>query len=489
MPTIVRKLTDVQANLDALARQHRVPGASLGILSGDEFLELATGVVNTRTGVPTTPDSLFQIGSNTKLYTATLVMQLVDEGRVDLDAPVRTYVPELRLADDQAARDITVRMLLTHTSGIQGDYFDDFGRGDDCLERYVASFETLTQIHQPMKLWSYCNSAFCLAGRVVEKVTGTWWHEVLRERLLGPLGCRSTTVLLEEMVAHRYAVGHVVAPGQREPTVPPRVMMSRAHAAAGSLTSSTPRELLNRFVRFHLDGGLAPDGSRVLSQASVAAMQEKQYSMAGAPGLGREIGLAWMLNQWDGERVIGHGGGTIGQLSYLQVLPDRRFGVCLLTNAATGGFLWRDLGGWLFEELAGVTMPGVQKPPATPPTLDLTKYTGRYERLGLTQDVTVEDGQLVMTVQQSGPTADPNAPAQKLRLRPIDAHSFYTKAPGGEMIAGFLEHDRDGRPGYTHLGGRAARRVRDAKPPKKPTAKSSSSVNPVAGKARSGRRA
>jgi Beta-lactamase class C and other penicillin binding proteins len=459
MATIVRKLTDIQANLDALARQHRVPGASLGILNGDEFLELATGVVNKNTGVPTTPDTLFQIGSNTKVYNATLVMQLVDEGLVDLDSPVRKYVPELKLADEQAAEQISVRMLLTHTSGMQGDYFDEFGRGDDCLERYVASFETLTQIHEPDKLFSYCNSGFCLAGRVIEKVTGKWWHEVLREKLFAPLGCRATTVLLEEMVAHRYAVGHVGAPGATELSVPPRVMMSRAHAASGSLTSSTPREVLNRFVRFHLDDGRGPDGSRLLSAASVRAMQEPQFSMPGAVGLARQVGLSWMLNEWSGERVIGHGGGTIGQLSFLQVLPDRRFGVCLLTNSATGGALWRDLGTWLFEELAGVQMPAVAKPAAKPPALDLAKYTGKFERLGVSQEITVEDGELVMVMCQTGPLADPNAPPQKLRLQPIDKESFYSRGPAGEMLVGFLEFDADGRPTYTHIGGRAARRV------------------------------
>src|SRR5262245_61039015 len=113
MTTIVSKLNEIQSTLDALARQHKVPGASLGILSGDEFLEFATGVTNLNTNVPVTPETLFQIGSNTKVYTTTLVMQLVDEGKVDLDAPVKKYVPELKLKDKKAESAITVRMLVT----------------------------------------------------------------------------------------------------------------------------------------------------------------------------------------------------------------------------------------------------------------------------------------------------------------------------------------------------------------------------------------
>ena len=166
MTTVVSKLTEIQSLLDALARQHKVPGASLGIYAGDEFVEFATGVTNINTNVPVTPNTLFQIGSNTKVYTTTLVMQLVDQGKVDLDAPAKKYVPELKLTDSAAEKAITVRMLLTHLSGIEGDYFDDFGRGDDGLAKYVESFATLGQIYSPGEMWSYCNSGFCLAGLI-----------------------------------------------------------------------------------------------------------------------------------------------------------------------------------------------------------------------------------------------------------------------------------------------------------------------------------
>src|SRR5207302_5133090 len=191
-------------------------------------------------------------------------MQLVDQGKVDLDAPAKKYVPELKLTDSAAEKAITVRMLLTHLSGIEGDYFDDFGRGDDGLAKYVESFATLGQIYSPGEMWSYCNSGFCLAGLIVEKVTGEPYHKVLREKLLTPLYCPATTVLMEEMLAHSCAVGHMVPGPGKEPVVPPRVMMSPSHAPAGSMTTSTPREVM-RFVRMHLDDGKAPDGKRVLS--------------------------------------------------------------------------------------------------------------------------------------------------------------------------------------------------------------------------------
>jgi CubicO group peptidase (beta-lactamase class C family) len=476
VPTIVAKLSDIQHALDALAKQHRVPGASLGILSGDEFLEFATGVTSTATGVPVTPETLFQIGSNTKVYTASLVMQLVDEGKVDLDEPVRKYVPELQLADKKAAAQITVRMCLTHTSGIQGDYFDEFGRGDDCLEQYIASLGKITQVHPPGELWTYCNTGFCLAGRVIEKVTGKYWHEALRDKLLAPLGLRRTSVLLEEMIAGRYAVGHVIASAGADPVPSQRVMMSRCHAPAGSLTSSTPREVL-RFARMHLEEGKAPDGTQVLSAKSVRAMQETQTKLPLASGLGNTMGIGWLMGDWDGERMIRHGGGTIGQLSYLNVLPDRRFGICLLTNAGTGGLLWNDLGRYLFDELAGVKMPETPKPPAEPPALPLRNYTGTYERLGVQTEVTTDKGGLLMTIKQTGPLAGPNAQAQKIHLDAIDAEVFGAKLGGLPMVAGFMNFDKQGHPTYLHFGGRASRRMAT-----KPKARAKGSKSPASKK-------
>src|SRR5437764_5255618 len=117
----------LEQRLRELSAKHRVTGASLAILDGDQSIEAATGVINQETGVEVTSDTLFQIGSITKVFTTTLVMQLVDEGRVDLDAPVKTYLPEFRVADDDATESVTDRQLLDHNSGIDGDFFENTG--------------------------------------------------------------------------------------------------------------------------------------------------------------------------------------------------------------------------------------------------------------------------------------------------------------------------------------------------------------------------
>jgi CubicO group peptidase (beta-lactamase class C family) len=464
MTTLVAHLRDVQETLDALARRHRVPGATLAIAAGDELVDFATGTLNVNTGVEATTDSIFQIGSNTKLFTTTLVMQLVDEGAVDLDAPVRRYLTGFSLNDPSAAREITVRQLLTHTSGIQGDYFDGFGRGDDAIERYVDSLSGIDLVHRPGQMWSYCNSGFVVAGRLAEVLRGAPYHQLLKDRICAPLGLRRTTVLVSEMLRHRSAVGHVPGP-DGQPMVPPTVVMEYAQAPAGSMTTATAAELV-RFVQMHLDDGAAPNGTQVLSADSVRAMQEVQATLPPTSSVPLTQGLGWLMHEWGGKKVIGHGGGTIGQLSFLEAIPEDGLVVALLTNGMSGGLLWRDLARWLFDELAGVQPALAPKVPANPPALNLERYAGTYERLGLRNTVTLEGGELVLRAEPTGAVAElqqGQPPAPPVHLRPIDRERFGAKVNGVDTVLVFSEFER-GRPGYL-FGGRAARRVGGRRPP------------------------
>ena len=458
MASLLSRLGDLQDALDTLARRHKVPGASLAVAREDELLDFATGVVNADTGVETTPDSIFQIGSNTKVFTATLVMQLVETGQVDLDEPVRTYLKDFALDDRTAAGEITVRQLLTHTSGIQGDYFKGFGRGEDAIERYVASLADIDLVHRPGEMWSYCNSGFVTAGRLAEVVTGQPYHQLLAEKICGPLRLSSTTIRVEEMVAKRCAVGHVPGPGGK-PMVPPVVVMEYASAPAGSLTTSTAAELV-RFAQMHLRGGAGPDGGAVLSPASTRAMQEPQVALPPGTGSDGRMGIGWILDTWSGKRVIWHTGGTIGQSSFLYCVPDESLVVTLLTNSATGGLMWRDLGRWLFDELAGMSVPQPPKAADPPPALDLAKYAGTYERYGVRAVVTVDGDALALQQELTHELAEmqpAQPPAPPVKLRPIDKERFALKMAGADAVVSFSGFQA-GRPAYLFLG-RAARRT------------------------------
>ena len=196
------------ARLNELATAARVPGAVLGIWSGGQEILAAHGVLNSATGVAATSYSLFQVGSITKIWTATMIMQLIDEGLLSLDTTVSEALPGMRLGVCDVGGDVTVRHLLTHTSGIDGDIFTDTGRGDECVERYVALLARAPSVFTPGAAYSYCNSGYVLLGRIIEVFDGQSWDESIRERLTGPLSITQTVTLPEEAILHRAAVGH-----------------------------------------------------------------------------------------------------------------------------------------------------------------------------------------------------------------------------------------------------------------------------------------
>ena len=456
MAEVDARLAEVPALLADAAKRFRVPGAALAVLDGDAPFESATGVVNARTGVEATTDSVFEIGSITKVWTTSLVMQLVEEGRVELDAPVRRYLPELALADRAAAEAITVRMLLTHTSGIEGDFFQPAGRGDDAVERYVLACAALPQLHPPGRLWSYCNSGFVLAGRIVEKLRGCSWDEALRRHLLAPLGTEGMGTFPEEALRFRAAVGHFLHPKTGDVVMAPLWPEPRASGPAGATPFAFARDLC-RFARMHLDGGVAQGGQRVLAEASVRAMQERQVALP-VGQLASAWGLGWMLFDWSGRRVIGHDGGTSGQFAFLRVVPERRVAVALLTNGGDAAGLYREVFGHVLGALCGIALPPL--PEANPALVtDLSRFVGRYERLAASLDVALEDGRLVARQRWKRPPFPvPDPPPFPLEL--VDERTLLMRLPpaGTPAAVSCLELDAAGRPGYL-LAGRLHRRV------------------------------
>ncbi len=443
-----------QRRLTTLAARHGVIGAALGILRGDELVQAATGVLNIKTGVEVTTDSLFQIGSITKVWTTTLVLQLVEEGLLDLNAPVVAVLPELQLSDPDVAKQVTMRHLLTHTSGIDGDVFEDTGRGDDCLEKYVEVLADVSQNHPLGATWSYCNSGFSLAGRVIEKLTGKTWDQVLRERIIAPLELEHTVTLPEEALMHRAAVGHV-KPDQLAP-----VWSFQRSAGPAGLISSTVADVL-AFAKLHLNGGLAPNGKRVLPETAVAEMAVKQAEVPDKSVVD-SWGLGWMRFSWDGQQVIGHDGGTIGQAAFLRLLPAEGLAVTLLTNGGGVGDLYDELFREIFEELADVTMPTPLAPPATPPTVNVERHTGRYERGGSTQEVLIRDGEAVLRTTFTGPLAAlmPEVTQERALVAVDDSGDLFAIRPEGELAwSAVTFYSLPTGEKYLHLGLRATPEV------------------------------
>ena len=449
------------ARLKELASRTRVHGATLGIWSGGQEMLAAHGVLNAATRVPVTTDSLFQVGSITKIWTATMIMQLIDEGLLALDTAVSRALPGVRLGAGDVGDRVTVRHLLTHTSGIDGDIFTDTGRGDECVQRYVDELAGAPSVFTPGAAYSYSNSGYVLLGRIIEVLDGQSWDESLRERLTRPLSVTRTVTLPEEAILHRAAVGH------NRCGTPVHVWgLPRSVGPAGLITA-TASDLLT-FARLHLDGGVTADGKRLLSEASVAAMQSPCAAIPEFSAPGAAIGLGWRLSRWDDRTIIGHDGDTIGQSAYLRIDPEAGVAACLLTNSSASETLYREVFSEVFGALAGVTVPAPPRPgPAgAGGTTDLERYAGRYERTSRRLDVSVRDGQLRIVLTMTGNLAAlTDSEPEELLLHPAEpfdssATRFVLRSrddePWGPLSFGQLG---DGTP-YIYLSGRVTPRVR-----------------------------
>ncbi len=449
--------TTLQERLDDARERHGTPGASVAVLSEDGVGAAASGVLNLDTGVETTTDSLFQIGSITKVWTTTMVMQLLDEGLVELDAPVRRYLPGFRVADEGVSEAVTLRHLLTHTSGIDGDHFADPGRGDDALEKYVESCATLRQVLPLGATMSYCNTGFSILGRVIEVATDSVWDAALGARLVEALELRHTATLPEDVLRYRAAMGHIQPPGQELRTAPAWGLPRSAGPAGAICASATD---LVEFARMHVSGGKSAAGTQVVGRDAVAAMQERQTTVpsGGRGPFAGHWGLGWGIHDWNGRTVIGHDGGTIGQSSFLRVVPDAGVAVALLTNGGNAIALFRDLASDLLAEVAGVEVPGEVAPPGEPLPFDPSLYVGTYEREGASFDVVARDGGMVAveTVTGLGSEMTPEPFELPLLLLDEDDDLFLTQhpaAPGIWLPVRFLTL-RDGTR-CMHAGGRA----------------------------------
>lgn len=395
-----------RGRLTELAARYHVPGASLGILRNGEITDVAAGVLSVDSGFRTTPDSIFQIGSISKVWTATLIMQLVDEGALDLDAPIREVLPDFAVADAEVSATVTTRHLLTHTSGIDGDVFDDTGRGDDAVAKYVALLATVGQNHPLGVTFSYCNSGYSVLGAIVEKLTGMTWDQALAERICKPLGLTATVTLPEQMLLHAAAVGHVGGGEEGPARQAPVALLPRGVGPAGLITARAHDVLC--FARMHLHGGLTPDGRRMLSAESAAAMAQFQAEIPDLHTLGDSWGLGWIRFAWGTDRdvrVIGHDGNTIGQSAFLRMLPGADLAVTLLTNGGNARGLYRELYAEIFAEFAGVAMPDDLTPPENPPAVSAAEWLGTYERSSTRTEVLERDGQLMLRATATGPLA------------------------------------------------------------------------------------
>ncbi|GIJ46257.1 hypothetical protein Val02_31430 [Virgisporangium aliadipatigenens] len=426
-----------QQRFDELRAEHHVPGASLAVALDSQIYELASGVLHRGTGVAVTPDSVFLSGSIAKVYTATLVMRLADEGKLDLNAPVVSVLPEFATPDPEATGTITIRQLLSHTGGVTNDFNYDGGRGDDCLARYVEAARRVALDCPPGTAISYGGLGYVVLGRVIERITGLTWDQALKQLLFEPLGLERSMTLPEEALRFRVAMSHLGEPGSYPDPAPSWDPMPRAVGPAGRIITSAGD--MARFARLHLDGGLAPDGTRLLSAGAVAAMGHREVDVPDKWTVSADgWGLGWTLYDWDGHPGYGHDGAAIGQYAYLRVVPHADAALVLMTNGGAARLLYADLFRELLAELAGVTMPAPFAPAPVPPAIDLTPLLGTYRREGVVITVSRnDDGSPHMRYEFVDDMSELSPPLE-LDLEPVTGTAFAASGAGPSFSEDYM---------------------------------------------------
>lgn len=444
----------LQTELARRASARGVPAAAVAVVLNDEIIDHAVGVLSTATGVEATSESVFQIGSITKVWTATLVMQLVDDGVVALDEPIVTYLPEFRLADSATASEITVRQLLSHQAGFEGDVFTDTGRGDDAIAKFVELLVDMPQIFPPGTMFSYNNAGYIVLGLLVERLRGTTWQQALVERIATPLGLERVSPSPYEAILHRAAVGHVGPDENGVQTPAPFWAMARSNEPAGSMLAMTARDLAG-FARMHLAGGIAADGDVVLSAESAAAMRTPQVHLPRVTGMGSAWGLGWEIDREGDSALYGHDGNTVGQSSYLRIAPDAGVAVVMLTNGGDGMGLFHDVVDELLRELAGEGLPDWPAPPTDAPPVDAARYLGIYDNTIVEMEFSEDDEGRLWLEQR------PKEMMLELGEHPSreevigfgdDSLIMRNEQSGMHIVFAFLSPDADGHHSYVHFG-------------------------------------
>lgn len=344
-PELLRALKDEAARLQ---KQLQVPGLAYALVEGDETAALEcmgclrvdeeTGVCPSKNPQPVGEDTLFQIGSITKSFTATQLALLVEAGKLEWEAPVRRYLRGFALADEWAGREFQVADIVAHRSGLPDhclELMSVLGFGRDDVFRALRFVEPVTSFRSA---YAYQNALFILAGRLIEQKAEKPWAEALASQLFEPLGMSRSTADPRALAGmDDVASGHAFIPDETGtlklrpiPEDWPYADLLYVDAPAGAIHASVSD--MTRWMRFHLGAGTF-GGKRVLGEEGMAYLHTPRTSIRFAlPALAALYAAGWAYLSGAPRTLLWHDGGTPGMRSFLGLLPDDGVGMVVLTN-------------------------------------------------------------------------------------------------------------------------------------------------------------
>ena len=449
-------LNNLQHYAEQMIQEHHLPATSIAVWKEGQLYQGAAGILNLDTGVEATTDSIFQIGSITKVFTTVLMMQLVERGLVDLDKPVKHYLRDFEVADVAATQSITVKQLLNHSNGIAGDYFpDDQDEDGPHIARYVLRCSQLPLVHPVGDGFSYSNAAFAIAGRLIEVVSGISWFDAMEEWIYQPLGMKQAICRPAEVIRFRAALGHL--PNIDNPdqfhTCSGRYL-SFGQSPAGTTPTMTAADLIT-FGRAHLEAGLSQTGERWLGEDSVLAMQTPTNAVpVTSKALTGATGLGWGISQHNqsGLKMVAHTGGTNGQCAILRLFPEHNACFVVLMNRQKLDALM-GMANTLTEAVTGVDLTaGTAVTPVTLSTEQLQAYVGHYHAYAGDYYVTLGANGLDVKFDDAVDEEEPTIGT----LNPVGDECFEEKNAQGVTrgIVRFMQPDKAGCPSRLFAAGR-----------------------------------
>ncbi|MFY9719778.1 MAG: serine hydrolase [Candidatus Cybelea sp.] len=338
-PTLDDALAAIAAFAPRAMREQGTPGLSVAITDRTATLRIVTlGYANREAQSPVTTDTRFAIGSITKSMTALALLELHDAGRLDLDAPVKRYLPWFAI--ESLGGPILVHELLSHSAGLPDDFASEPGYVYDILALRDAK-----TLFAPASAWSYSNDGYATAGAILARLDGRFWEQSLSARVLQPIGMTASSPVFTPELMASTAVGYQFRDNDRPPSRNPPLVAAPPMDfvdPAGSVLS-TPEDMA-RYMRFYLNGGQTTDGRRLISAATFAAMTRPDRltngkpagaarpELAEAPSFYRQYGYGLSIFDENGDRLIGHTGGISGYTACMQMNLTRGFGVIAFAN-------------------------------------------------------------------------------------------------------------------------------------------------------------
>jgi len=304
---------------------HQIPGFAIALVDGEQTVWAeGFGHADLAGARPVSADTLFRVGSVSKVFTALAVMQLVEAGKLDLDAPVTDYLPNFR-PKSRFEQPITLRQLMSHRSGLVreppvGSYFDATGPS---LEDTVASLNETELVYEPTTRTKYSNAAVTVVGRVIEAVSGRSLEEFVRDEILAPLGAKDSTFAPRDELRPRIAESGMWSYDGRGFPAP---TFELATTAAGNLYSTAIDQA--KFLELLFAGGRTGD-RQLIHPETLAAMWQPQFPDAAGQG---DFGLGFALSKFEGQQSVRHGGAVYGFSTELSALPEAKLGVAAMAS-------------------------------------------------------------------------------------------------------------------------------------------------------------